>query len=102
MFDEWGNLCLWQGKITEAASAFDEVYQLSKQSISEYEALALYGQARVAHVRKNESEALRSWRDIPATRAASLAQAASQEKRAMWANTIRRTPWYDCPHSKLN
>ncbi|HET8845151.1 MAG TPA: hypothetical protein VFN35_26995 [Ktedonobacteraceae bacterium] len=48
-----------QGKIAEASSAFDEGYQLSKQGIGEYEALAIYGQARVAQTRNKISEAQR-------------------------------------------
>jgi tetratricopeptide (TPR) repeat protein/transcriptional regulator with XRE-family HTH domain len=48
MLDEWGELCLCQGGLAEAAAAFDEMYLVGVRGSQEYEALARYGQARVA------------------------------------------------------
>ncbi|GHO72358.1 hypothetical protein KSD_01290 [Ktedonobacter sp. SOSP1-85] len=55
--NEWGKLCLEQGKVADAAAAFIEMYQLSAQNSQECEALALYGQARVAHIQGDMQKA---------------------------------------------
>ncbi|MFL5667030.1 MAG: tetratricopeptide repeat protein [Ktedonobacteraceae bacterium] len=57
MLDEWGELCLCQGELAEAAAAFDEMYLVSVQGSQEYEALARYGQARVADAQGKLAEA---------------------------------------------
>jgi hypothetical protein len=57
MLDEWGELCLDQGELAEAAAAFDEMYLVSVQGSQEYEALARYGQARVADAQGKLAEA---------------------------------------------
>lgn len=57
VLDEWGELCLRQEKIAEAAAVFAEVYHLSKQVSQEHEAMALFGQARVARAQGNVQEA---------------------------------------------
>lgn len=57
ILNEWGKLRLEQGKITEAIAAFTEMYQLSAQNYQEYAALALYGQARIAHIQDHAQKA---------------------------------------------
>ncbi len=57
MLDEWGEFCLAQADWTNADAAYAEMYQMSQQISREYEALALYGQARVAAARKALPEA---------------------------------------------
>lgn len=57
MLDEWGEFCLAQANWANADTAYAEMYHMSQQISREYEALALYGKARVARARNALPEA---------------------------------------------